>query len=277
MKNIIITGSEGFVANNFIKACSNDFLIVSLPKSKGYDITNFSTMQGINENFDVLINCAAGFGNNDIDDMICNEQVNSIGCLNICKMALKCNCKHIINLSSIFSLQKNTKINSYGLSKKHGDDNIILFCNKYQIDYSILNISQIYDDFGEAKRHQKILYQFINTILKDDTVKIFGKNNPKRNFIHIADVIEIIKRIIDYSVFGQFNVIYPRSYSILEIIDIIGEVVGIRPKKEILLDKENIQEYYIPEDLSLYEIINYSPQIDLLVGINRIIKNNEKV
>jgi len=230
-------------------------------------------MTALEGSFDIIIHCAASFLDDTIDSMLQNELVNSISTLNICKLAVEKHCKHFIYISSIFALNdyKSDLNNSYGISKRHGEDNARLFCEHNKIKHTILRFSQIYDDDKKAVKHQKMLYRLIDLIAEDQEVVIYGVNNPLRNYIHIDDVVEVIKRVVALNLEGEYYCVHPKSERILRIIRTIGHVMKKEPIVRLDLGKENIKDIFLPEKLSFYKMIDYYPAVDLNEGIKRIV------
>jgi nucleoside-diphosphate-sugar epimerase len=274
MKNrILITGDSGLVGGKLAKSLASKYDIVGISKRAGYDITLGDSMTALEGSFDIIIHCAASFLDDTIDSMLQNELVNSIGTLNICKLAAERHCRHFIYISSISSLNdyKSDLNNSYGISKRHGEDNVRLFCKHNRIKYTILRFSQIYDDEKKAIKHQQMLYRLIDLIAEDQEVVIYGVNNPLRNYIHIDDVVEVIKRVVALNLEGEYYCVHPKSERILRIIRTIGHVMKKEPIVRLDLGKENIKDIFLPEKLSLYKMIDYYPAVDLNEGIKRIV------
>jgi len=274
MKNrILITGDSGLIGGELAKSLASKYDIVGISRSAGFDITLGDSITTLKGNFDTIIHCAASFLDDTIDSMLKNELVNSIGTLNVCKLAAERHCTHFIYTSSIFALNdyKNDLNNSYGISKRHGEDNVRLFCGHNKITHTILRFSQIYDDNKKAAKHQKMLYRLIDLITGNQEIVIYGGNNPLRNYIHIDDVVEVIKRVVARNLEGEYCCVHPKSETILGLIKTIGHIMKTEPIVRLDLSKENIKDIFLPDDLSLYKIINYYPAVDLHEGIKRIV------
>ncbi|MBE3128674.1 MAG: NAD(P)-dependent oxidoreductase, partial [Actinobacteria bacterium] len=215
MNKILLTGSSGFVGSYLTTHFNSiDLSIFGLSINGGYDISNYESISRIEGEYDLFIHCASAFNGDDIDSCIQNEMINSIGALNICKLALKIKCRFFIYFSSISVIENpaNEYYNSYGISKKHAEDNIIFFCKKNNIKCLILRFSQIYDSEGKAKHHQPFLYNIIEKVKNDEEILIYGSKNPVRNFIHIDDVCEIVTQSFNKKLEGSYHCIHPNSY-----------------------------------------------------------------
>ncbi|MFW9942190.1 MAG: NAD-dependent epimerase/dehydratase family protein [Candidatus Thorarchaeota archaeon] len=279
-RRILITGSDGLLGSNLKKILVDTDEVVGISLENGYDITNYDSMTTIEGHFDIVIHCAAAFFNDSLESIFKNEYVNAIGTYNVCKFALERKCTHFIYISSISAIEHemNEYYNSYGVSKKHGEDMVQLCCKNRIMNNTILRFSQIYDSDGIAKKHQKLLYTLIEKVKNGEEIIIYGEKNPLRNFIHIDDVKNIIRLTIDTSAYGSFNCVYPHSYSIEDIIHQIASLIDVYPKIKKDVSKDDIKTMYIPDENSFFDIINYYPQINLKDGINRIInKHYEKV
>ncbi len=70
------------------------------------------------------------------------------------------------------------------------------FSNENKIDYTITRIFNMYggDD------HFSIISKIKNSYLNNETLNIFNNGKATRDFIHIHDVVEVYKRLLDYKV-----------------------------------------------------------------------------
>ncbi|MNW62412.1 hypothetical protein D3C74_405400 [compost metagenome] len=69
---------------------------------------------------------------------------------------------------------------------------------------------------------------------------------------------------------GEFNCLFPRSYSLSELAHLALQIFDHGGNVEFLKDKEDIGSIYIPDDISLYDLIDYLPIIDLEQGIHML-------
>jgi len=223
-------------------------------------------------NFDIIIHCAASFGGNLITDAVQNEIVNSIGSLQIGLLAKATECRHVIYLSSIssYDVPENEYFGSYGLSKKHGQDNLALLCNHFNIGFTALLPSQLYDAKSAARKHQPLFYHIIDSAKEGRDINFYGTQDPQRNYLFVEDLAVIIEKVIEHQSFGIFTCTHPRSYSLKETAEVAYKVFGKGGKVSFLTEKPNIPTVYIPEDNQLYTLIDYSPTTNLETGIMRI-------
>jgi nucleoside-diphosphate-sugar epimerase len=219
---------------------------------------------------DVMIHCAASFGGNRIEELIENELVNAVGCLRIAQLAAAMKCRHLIHISTVSALAENARGNSYGLSKRHGQENLELACGELGMDLTSLSVTQIYDDVGEARKHQPMLYRIVDCAREGRPFPFFGDKDPLRNLLFVEDVVSVIERVMDRRATGSYAVVHPVSYRFSQIVALVFEVFGRSANIVNCPDKPGIPTVRYPEDTTLYDLIDYRPETDLGTGIAMI-------
>lgn len=281
---IMIVGHSSMVAKRLAKRLERTNEVIRIGRTDadikmdlGLKAPEFSKVKTFLENQSVskvnaIVHCAASFEDDSLEGMLKNEVVNAVGAIHVCELAALTDCDHIIGISSTSAYEHpdNQLFGSYGLSKKHGQDLMQLYCNKHEKSFTSLNFSQIYDEFGEAKRHQKAFYSIMESAKVGDPFCIWGESDSKRNFIFVDDVVDIIVRTIEKHVTGIFPAVSPDTYSFSEIVRMAyeeyGQILNLRFDKS----KPSIPSIFIPDDMRLYELLNYYPKTSLSRGISLV-------
>jgi nucleoside-diphosphate-sugar epimerase len=104
----------------------------------------------------------------------------------------------------------------------------------------------------------------------NEKVVFFGGHDPKRNFIHINDLVKIIYKTVEDKIEGEYDCAYPVNISFSEIAE--AARVVFKSKSEVVFDSsfENISDIGINFETSLYPKINFYPEISLNVGIQML-------
>lgn len=273
---ILIIGNTSTVAKRLFENLKSKYSVFTAGRNDFADVfIDFSTGETNTkkiDSVDIVINCAASFLNNSVENAIINEKINSVGSLMVCELAQNLKAKKIIQLSSIscYDKEENEYFGFYGLSKKHADENIELFCRLNKPDCAILRFSQIYDKNCECKKHQPFLYNILDKAKNNEQIIFWGNKDVERNYIYIDDVVNIIEKIIEKNINGLYPCVYPKTYKISEIADIALKIFNNSKKREFLQDKPNIKTVFIPNDTSIYELIDYYPQINIETGFEEI-------
>jgi len=268
LNNVLITGSSGFVGLRVLEELRKDNKCKGVSRASGVDITDYSSLRRIDFTPNAIIHTAASL-NNNLEDCFLS---NTLGTFNVCKYAKENNVKHIIFISSISALDniQNEYSNNYGFSKRQSEEIAIRYCQDNNIKLTILRCSQIYDEKQNARKSQKMLYDFIDIAKSKKEIIIYGNKNPIRNYIFVQDVVNIIKDSLENSIYGIYNVINPKSHTVTEIAYTIFDVLGeIKPNIYYLEYQTDILSIYIPND-NLY--LRYRNYLDLKSGIKKILE-----
>jgi len=226
----------------------------------------------ISEAFDVIIHCAASFGGDTTNEMLKNEQVNSLGALRVARLAQETSCAHVVYVSTIFAYEHpdNGYFGSYGLSKRHAQENLRLWCRNAGVVFTALLPSQIYDEAGQARKHQAFFYHILDSARRDEDVGLFGNADPLRNYLFVGDLADAIERVVALRAGGAFPCLGPDSLPLSAIARLAMEVFGTKGRVSFLPDKPNLRTVFLPHDDSLYSATGYRPPTGMREGMVRI-------
>jgi nucleoside-diphosphate-sugar epimerase len=219
--------------------------------------------------FEVIVHCAGAFGGNTLDEAVHNETINAVGSLRVAELAQSVRCRHLISVNSIsiYDHPENQHFGSYGLSKKHGHENLLWSCKQLGIEYTSLLVSQIYDEFGEARRHQPLLYHIVDCARAGNEVVLFGRVSPRRNFIFIEDVAAVVQGVIEQAVLGTYAVLASESPTLVEVAETAFRVFDTLPRIRRLTDKPDPQTIHLPDDRRIYDRLGWRPATTLESGL----------
>jgi nucleoside-diphosphate-sugar epimerase len=222
--------------------------------------------------FDVVVHCAGSFDGDSLDEALRNETVNAVGSFRVAELARAVACRHLIavNSISIYDHPENQYFGSYGLSKKHGHENLRWSCEQLGIGFTSLLVSQIYDEYGEARRHQPLLYHIVDRARAGDAVVLFGRVSPRRNFIFIDDVAAVVQGVIEKTVLGTYPVLAAESPTLAEVAETAFRVFGTAPRIRRLTDKPDPPTIHLPDDRSIYERLGWQASTTLESGLARV-------
>lgn len=275
LTRVLIIGSSSMIGQRLCARLGTAYVVTTAGRDSLADISfdlTADTKPTDGQQFDVVVHCAASFGGGDAQGMIENELINSVGSLRVGAFAARTGCKHLVYLSSIFSYDKpeNGYFGSYGLSKRHGQENLALLCREAGMQFTSLLPSQVYDEYGAARNHQPLFYRIVDCARSGGDVKLYGKNDALRNFLFVEDLAAILERVIVRQVHGVFPCVHPESHRLSEIARIAFGVFGKGGRVIFQPDKPDIPGVYIPEPGELYTLLGYSPETSLHAGMEKI-------
>jgi UDP-glucose 4-epimerase len=170
--------------------------------------------------------------------------INVNGLLNVLIEAKEAKVKKIVLASSAAiygnnpTLPKNEDMvpepaSFYAISKFNGECILNIFQNESQMETAAIRIFNV---FGPRQNPNGIyanaIPSFIQKILKNENVIIFGDGNQTRDFIYVKDVASAFSFVAETSgMLGVFNVGYGEQTTINEFIDKLINSVGSSSKK----------------------------------------------
>lgn len=304
MKNILVTGSAGFIGHNVSKKLLNQGLnVIGIDNFNDYydvrlkeyrnklienepnysffnlDIENYNDLKEIFENhkIDAVINLAARAGvRASIEDPFVYMNTNANGTLNILELMKEKNVNKFIlaSSSSLYAgeeapfheeLEVNNPISPYAASKKAAEMLAHSYHHLYNIDVSILRYFTVY---GPAGRPDMSYFRFIKSIIEGKEIEIYGDGKQKRDFTFVEDIangtIAALKSV-DYEIINLGGGMVP--VSIIYMIKLIEHILEKRAKI-------NYKEFH-NADMKLTsasiekakKILNWEPQTDFEEGI----------
>jgi len=106
-------------------------------------------------------------------------------------------------------------------------------------------------------------------------VVFYGTHDPVRNFIHIDDVAEIIYKVVEKGIEGDFDCVFKDNITFTQIAR--AAKLAFKSNSEILFDesKPDIEDNTTQINTLLYDLIDYYPKITIEEGMRRLASLHE--
>lgn len=313
--NYLITGGAGFIgsslADELIKDKNNRIIVIDnfcdfydpsikednikeISKKDNYklyhiDIRDKDALKNVfdSEKIDVIIHLAAMAGvRPSIENPLCYQEVNCIGTQNILEEMKIHNIKNLVMASSS-SVYGNTKevpfredmivdyaISPYAATKKANEVMTHVYHKLYDMNVIMLRFFTV---FGPRQRPDLAINKFTRLMLDNEEIPMFGDGTTSRDYTYISDIVDGIKRSIDYvlknkDVYEILNLGNSNPVSLKEMINIIGKVLGIVPNiKELPMQMGDVDRTFA--DISkAKELIGYCPKVSFEEGIRNFVE-----
>lgn len=274
--NILVTGGAGFlgshIADELIKmGHSVDVLddlsggfIDNVPKKAGFireSITDAKVIDYIfaNKNYDCVFHLAA-YAAEGLSSFIkrYNYTVNLMGSINLINASINYDVKCFVFASSIAVYGSNPKLplketdpyhpeDSYGISKMAVEYELMASKEFFDLDYIIFRPHNVYGErqnIGDAYRN--VVGIFMNQILQDKPMTIYGDGKQSRAFTYITDVAPVMAKSIGTPrAYNQiFNVGMSTPYSIKRLAEKVAHAMGVEPVIEYLPERNEVKHAY---------------------------------
>lgn len=167
------------------------------------------------------------------DDPQFDARTNILGTINVLEASVKANVKKIIFASSggaIYGeVQKKIPTEKtlprlqspYAISKLSAEYYIKMFYEKYRLPYVVFRYSNVYGPGQRGDNEGGAIAIFVNRIIKNKKITIFGDGEQTRDFVYISDIVSANERALKSTMIGTYNVSTGKASSINRIINLL--------------------------------------------------------
>ena len=276
---VFVTGPNGFIGKELIIALSSKkYQVVNKLNDSYFDLTKWSTLNTLKNNIDMIIHLAAK--TSDSESFITPRKYysNNLLCtINALELARISSAK-FVNMSSYFYGSPNyipvdenhplSPHNPYSNTKYLSEEICRGYANDYNMDIVSLRLFNIY---GKGQKGNFLIPDILRQI--DSGQVILNDPRPKRDYIHVSDVVAAINLFVEFGFSGYniFNIGSGRSYSVKKIIDLILKnspkkfsysFKGEERKNEVLNSVADISK--------IKRLYNWEPKISIQEGIKSL-------
>jgi nucleoside-diphosphate-sugar epimerase len=298
-KKILIVGGTGFIGYHIIKKClknSNNkvYSLSLLPPTKNKflakviylkgDIKNFANLKKIlkNMNFDYVVNCGGYIEHNDKSKIYKTHYVGPVNLYNVFKDT-KIKCFIQIGSSSeygkIKSPQKeNAKCIPKGYYGRFKLKATRFLLNKFRQHKFPVIILRFYQVYGPKQNNKRFIPQLLNACIKNEEFPS-SKGDQKRDFLYVEDAVNAVIACFENNrCLGKIiNIASGKPIELRKIVyALIKKIKGGKPlfgKLKMRLDEQLI---VYPDIFKSKKYLNWKPNINFNIGINKTIKEYTK-
>ena len=236
-------------------------------------------------NFDYVVHLAAQAGvRHSINKPyeFINSNVN--GFLPILEACKKNKPKHFVFASSssvygnsdhdVFRESDNVDypVSLYAATKKSNELMAYTYSYLYKIPTTGLRFFSVYGPWG---RPDMAYYKFTRSIFNSECINIYNKGNLKRDFTYIDDAVTSIVKVMEKSVnesdYQLFNVGNSNSIRLLDFIEMLENVIGIKANKKFVDMQPGDVFQTIASNDKLFKYIDFKPQTLLFDGLSKFV------
>ncbi|MEG1506012.1 MAG: GDP-mannose 4,6-dehydratase [Bacilli bacterium] len=253
------------------------------------DIRDQNFMESIfmNHSINGVVSLAANAGvRPSIENPLYYIDVNVKGLAILLELAKKYGVKPFIFISSSSVYGNNKKIpfsendnvdmpiSPYAATKKAGELLCYTYHSLFHINIACLRYFTVY---GPRQRPDLAINKFTKLMIENKPIPMYGNGSTSRDYTYIDDIVEGTVRALNYvsdntkDVYEIFNLGGSKPISLIDLINIIGEELKIKPIiNQLEMQKGDVNITY--SDYShAKDIINYEPKIDIKQGISNFV------
>lgn len=298
---ILVTGGNGFIGKYLVKSLLENGNLVtifdnfsnSLKNSSSNvdsgakiiegDITELQDITNAIKKHDIVVHLAAKIS---VEESIKNPsetfQVNVNGTKNILIACKKHHVKKLIAASSAavygegmpgLKLTEESKmepISPYGQSKVKMEQEIKEFVSEYKINYIILRFFNIYG-IGQTSEYSGVITKFMERIIQNKSLEVFGDGLQTRDFVAIQDVIYSIHNAISSDKNGTYNIASGNAVTIKELAELMISLSRKKLEIQYSPTKNGDIRYSQADISSAKDNLRYYPKVQLKEGIKALL------
>lgn len=217
-----------------------------------------------------------------------NYNNNLMGSINLINLSIKHNVKHFIFTSSIAVYGSNqlpmsedmipSPEDPYGISKAAVEFDLKSAHEMFGLKYTIFRPHNVYGErqnLGDPYRN--VLGIFINNMMQDKPMTVFGDGKQSRAFSHINDVAPYIAKCIETPGAENeiFNIGADKPYTVLELADIIATALGVEKNLKFLPARNEVLHAYSTHEKA-EKIFNIKDTTPLDIGVTEMVEWSKK-
>jgi len=261
MSNILVTGGAGFIGSHVTEALieRGHSVVVLDDLSGGFTenvIDGATFVQGsindvdlVNELFEQTrfeyIYHLAAYAAEGLSHFIkrFNYNNNLIGSINLINAAINTGVKCFVFTSSIAVYGSSPELpmteatyphpeDSYGIAKLAVEQELKACKEMFGLDYIIFRPHNVYGERQNiGDKYRNVVGIFMNQILQDKPMTVFGDGAQNRAFSYIGDVAPIMAEAIDTpAAYNQiFNIGADQPYTVNELAEAVAHAMGVEP------------------------------------------------
>ena len=211
-----------------------------------------------------------------------NYQNNLIGSVNLINAAVNYNVKRFVFTSSIAVYGENQlpmheeltpmPEDSYGIAKYAVEQELIVSKRLFDLDYTIFRPHNVYGELQNiSDKYRNVIGIFMNKIMADDPLIIFGDGEQTRAFTYIADVAPHIARCVDIpeAACEIFNLGSDKHVSVKTLATLVMEAMGKQVPVKHLRERAEVKHAYCTHE-KFHKVFGTTSQVSLPEGLGRM-------
>lgn len=297
MAEVLVTGAAGFIGSHVVDSLieQGNIVIALDDLSGGFNeninekstfisgsITDEALIKKIfNEhNIDYVFHLGA-YAAENLSHFIrrYNYENNLMGSINLINESIKKQVKCFVFTSSIAAYgdipspmkedNEHKPCDPYGISKLAVELDLKAANKVFGMNYIIFKPHNVYGERQNMEdKYRNVVTIFINQMMKNEPVTVFGDGEQTRGFSHVKDVANTIAGSIKVPAAynKSFNIGADESLTVNKLAKIIAEKLGVNPKIIHLKEREEVK-HAIADHTRVKEILNYKTTIPFDQGI----------
>jgi UDP-glucose 4-epimerase len=163
-------------------------------------------------------------------------------------------------------------VDPYGIAKYAVEMDLLAARKLFGLDFIVFRPHNVYGERQNiGDRYRNVIGIFMNQILRNEPMTVFGDGEQTRAFTHIADVAPVIADSIERKAACNevFNVGAEKPYTVNRLAEIVAAAMGVESRISHLPARHEVVHAYSSHDKAR-RLLDYRPGVSLEEGITRM-------
>jgi len=165
----------------------------------------------------------------------------------------------------------------YGCSKGAADQYVLDYARQYSLPAAVFRMSCIYGPHQFGTEDQGWVAHFLIRALRGDSITIYGDGKQVRDLLYVGDLVEAFlqaQKHMERAKGRPFNIGggVRNTVSLLELLEMVGELHGGRPEVRYGPWRQGDQRYYVSDTRAFKSATGWAPQVGVRDGVGRLYK-----
>ncbi len=163
----------------------------------------------------------------------------------------------------------------YGCSKGAADQYVLDYARTFALPFAVLRMSCVYGPHQQGNEDQGWVAHFLLQALRGEAITLYGDGKQVRDVLWVEDLVDAFALALEHidQIAGRaFNLGggSQNAVSLLEVIDLIEEIDGARPRLAWGDWRPGDQKFYVSDTRAFQNALGWQPQVSAREGIARL-------
>jgi UDP-glucose 4-epimerase len=301
MSRVLVTGGNGFIGSHLVDALAESGkheVLVLGPRPRPYDAlpADVTFAQGdvrdanllecllADHEIEVVYHAAwSSISETAIQNQTGDIEKNLVPLVQLLDACRDSQVRRVLFLSTggaVYGLPRTTPvteehpthpISPYGITKLAAEKYVRMYRELHGLEYTILRPSVPYGPRQNPNRRQGAVTVFTYRALQGKPITIWGEGESLRDYFYVGDMVAPLINALDIPVAGDmtFNLAGSRSYTLLELVSTLEEVLNVR----IRVEHRERRKFDVPrlelDSSAAADRLGWSDRTPLAEGIRR--------
>jgi CDP-paratose 2-epimerase len=164
----------------------------------------------------------------------------------------------------------------YGCSKGVAEQYVLDYARTFGLRTAVFRMSCIYGPHQFGTEDQGWVAHFLIAALRGEPLAIYGDGLQVRDILFVDDLVDamlLAQEHIDTITGEPFNIGGgpANTLSLVELLDLIGDMLGGRPLAHVEAWRTADQRYYVSDTRKFHAITGWRPRVDVRAGVSTLL------